>query len=140
MGGKALDRPGAFMEPTLLSDVDKHADVGCNEIFGPVAVIYKVADAAEAVALANDSDYGLSSSVWSTDLDQAWEVASQLKDGMTFVNEASVTAAGLPFGGVGRSGYGRELAEWGVGEFVNEHLLRVSPQRPDQPAAGLSPA
>ncbi|UDL76321.1 aldehyde dehydrogenase family protein [Corynebacterium uberis] len=140
VGGKALDRPGAFMEPTLLSDVDKHADVGCNEIFGPVAVIYKVADAAEAVALANDSDYGLSSSVWSTDLDQAWEVASQLKDGMTFVNEASVTAAGLPFGGVGRSGYGRELAEWGVGEFVNEHLLRISPQRPDQPAAGLSPA
>ena len=74
--------------------------------------------------------------MWGADLEAAAKVASQLKDGMTFVNEASVTAAGLPFGGVGRSGYGRELARWGVGEFVNEHLFRVS----GQDDAGLSPA
>ena len=126
VGGKAIDREGAFMEPTLLVDVDPKADVGCNEIFGPVAIVYRAKDAAEAIEIANDSDYGLSSSVWSTDLDAAREVAEQLRDGMTFINEHAVTGAGLPFGGIGRSGYGRELARWGVGEFVNEHLYRVS--------------
>ena len=122
VGGKKIDREGAYMEPTLLTDVDPSADVGCNEIFGPVAIVYKAKDIEEAIEIANNSDYGLSSSVWGTDLDAAFEVANQLNDGMTFVNEASVTAAGLPFGGVNRSGYGRELARWGVGEFVNEHL------------------
>ncbi|WP_018018875.1 NAD-dependent succinate-semialdehyde dehydrogenase [Corynebacterium ciconiae] len=136
VGGTAIDREGAYMEPTLLTDVDPCAEVGCNEIFGPVAIVYKVKDVEEAIALANNSDYGLSSSVWGTDLKQAYAVAQQLEDGMTFVNEASVTAANLPFGGINRSGYGRELARWGVGEFVNEHLYRVS----DQSDAGLSPA
>ena len=136
VGGKAIDREGAYMEATLLTDVDPTADVGCNEIFGPVAIVYKAKDADEAVEIANNSDYGLSSSVWGTDLAKAEEVAGRLRAGMTFVNEASVTAAGLPFGGIGRSGYGRELARWGVGEFVNEHLYRVS----DQSSAGNSPA
>lgn len=136
VGGKKIDREGAYMEPTLLTDVDPSADVGCNEIFGPVAIVYKAKDVEEAIEIANNSEYGLSSSVWGTDLDAAFEVANQLNDGMTFVNEASVTAAGLPFGGVNRSGYGRELARWGVGEFVNEHLYRVSGQ--DNP--GNSPA
>ena len=136
VGGQKIDREGAYMEPTLLTDVDPSTDVGCNEIFGPVAIVYKAKDVEEAIEIANNSDYGLSSSVWGTDLDAAFEVANQLNDGMTFVNEASVTAAGLPFGGVNRSGYGRELARWGVGEFVNEHLYRVSGQ--DNP--GNSPA
>ncbi|APT85857.1 NAD-dependent succinate-semialdehyde dehydrogenase [Corynebacterium flavescens] len=136
VGGKKLDRDGAYMEATLLSDVDPTADVGCNEIFGPVAIIYKAKDVEEAIEIANNSDYGLSSSVWGTDLDAAFAVAQRLNDGMTFVNEHSVTGAGLPFGGVNRSGYGRELARWGVGEFVNEHLYRVSGQQD----AGLSPA
>ncbi|MDK7139341.1 NAD-dependent succinate-semialdehyde dehydrogenase [Corynebacterium simulans] len=136
VGGKKVDRDGAYMEPTLLSDVDPSAEIACNEIFGPVAVIYKAKDIDEAIAIANNSDYGLSSSVWGSDLDKAFEVAQQLNDGMTFVNEASVTAAGLPFGGINRSGYGRELERWGVGEFVNEHLYRVS----GQDDAGLSPA
>ncbi|MDK8694142.1 NAD-dependent succinate-semialdehyde dehydrogenase [Corynebacterium sp. MSK158] len=136
VGGKKIDREGAYMEPALLTDVDPSTDVGCNEIFGPVAIVYKAKDVEEAIEIANNSEYGLSSSVWGTDLDAAFDVANQLNDGMTFVNEASVTAAGLPFGGVNRSGYGRELARWGVGEFVNEHLYRVSGQ--DNP--GNSPA
>ncbi|MGP6173796.1 aldehyde dehydrogenase family protein [Corynebacterium sp. A21] len=136
VGGGKIDRAGAYMEATLLTDVDRSADIGCNEIFGPVAIVYKAKDIDEAVEIANDSEYGLSSSVWGTDLAQAHEVASRLKDGMTFVNEHGTTAAGLPFGGVGRSGYGRELGRWGVGEFVNEHLFRVS----DQSNAGQSPA
>ncbi len=124
------------MEPALLTDVDRTSDVGCNEIFGPVAIVYKAKDVEEAIEIANDSDYGLSGSVWTTDLEKGREVARQLDVGMAFVNEASVTAAGLPFGGVGRSGYGRELERWGVGEFVNEKLYRVS----DQSSPGLSPA
>jgi succinate-semialdehyde dehydrogenase/glutarate-semialdehyde dehydrogenase len=125
VGGRALERPGAFMEPTLLTDVDPSADVGCNEVFGPVAIVYDATDVDDAVRIANDSDYGLSGSVWGTDLELAEQTAARLEVGMSFVNEASVTAAGLPFGGVGRSGYGRELAEWGVGEFCNDHLVRV---------------
>lgn len=106
VGGKKIDCEGAYMEPALLTDVDPSTDVGCNEIFGPVAIVYKAKDVEEAIEIANNSEYGLSSSVWGTDLDAAFEVANQLNDGMTFVNEASVTAAGLPFGGVNRSGYG----------------------------------
>ena len=136
VGGKKIDREGAYMEPALLTDVDPKADVGCNEIFGPVAIVYHVPDAKAAIELANSSDYGLSSSVWSTDLKKAEEVAHELHDGMTYVNEASLTAAGLPFGGVGRSGYGRELAQWGITEFANEHLFRIS----GQDDAGLSMA
>lgn len=134
-GGKALDRDGAYMEPTLLADVDRSADVGCNEVFGPVAIVFKAKNIDEAVEIANDSEYGLSSSVWSADMDKAHEVAARLEDGMTYVNEHAVTLPGLPFGGVGRSGYGRELARWGVGEFTNDHLYRVS----DQSSAGQSP-
>lgn len=136
VGGRKLDREGAYMEPALLTDVDRGSDVGCNEIFGPVAIVYRARDIDEAVEIANDSDYGLSSSVWGTDPDKAHAVARRLKDGMTFVNEHAVTLPGLPFGGVERSGYGRELGRWGVGEFVNEHLFRVS----DQTDAGQSPA
>lgn len=136
VGGKAIDRPGAFMEPTLLTDVDPSSDVGCNEIFGPVAIVYSAGSIDEAVEIANNSGYGLSSSVWSADVERAHEVARRLQDGMTFVNEHAVTAPGLPFGGVGRSGYGRELGRWGVGEFVNEHLYRVRPAD----GGGMSPA
>ena len=135
VGGTKIDRDGAYMQPALLTDVDPKSDVGCNEIFGPVAIVYKATDVDDAIRIANDSDYGLSSSVWGADLDKASEVAAQLKDGMTFVNEHAVTLAGLPFGGVGRSGYGRELARWGVGEFVNDHLYRVNGQE----HAGESP-
>lgn len=136
VGGKAVPGAGAFLEPTLLTEVDRGTPIACEEIFGPVAVIYRAKDVADAVDFANSSDYGLSSCVWGSDLAQAQEVAEQLEAGMSFVNESSVTAEGLPFGGIGRSGYGRELAEWGVGEFVNEHLFRVS----DQSSAGLSPS
>ena len=125
VGGNALEREGAYMQPALLTDVDPTSDVGCNEIFGPVAIVYKAADIDDAVAIANASDYGLSSSIWSADLDKAREVATQLEAGMTFINEHGATAAGLPFGGIGRSGYGRELGRWGVTEFANEHLYRV---------------
>ena len=128
VGGSAVDRDGAYMEATLLTDVDPESDLGCNEIFGPVACLYKASDVEHALEIANSSDYGLSGSVWGADLEKAHEVAARLEVGMSYVNSHAETAAGLPFGGVGRSGYGRELAEWGVGEFVNDHLIRVNAQ------------
>ena len=97
-----------------------------EELFGPAGVVYKVKSASEAVELANSSVYGLSGSVWSSDLDSARSVAADLDVGMAFVNEHGTTLPGLPFGGVKRSGVGRELGPWGMDEFVNKKLLRVS--------------
>jgi succinate-semialdehyde dehydrogenase/glutarate-semialdehyde dehydrogenase len=97
-----------------------------EELFGPVGVIYKVASAEDAVKLANESPYGLSGSVWSSDVEAARAVADQLEVGMAFVNEHGTTLPGLPFGGVKRSGFGRELGPWGMDEFVNKKLVRVS--------------
>ncbi|MFE7418936.1 NAD-dependent succinate-semialdehyde dehydrogenase [Rhodococcus sp. NPDC057529] len=125
-GGKKIDGPGSYVEPTLLVDVTPEMRAYSEELFGPVGVVYKVATAAEAVELANSSAYGLSGSVWSSDLDGAREVADRLDVGMAYVNEHGTTLPGLPFGGVKRSGVGRELGPWGMDEFVNKKLVRVS--------------
>jgi succinate-semialdehyde dehydrogenase/glutarate-semialdehyde dehydrogenase len=97
-----------------------------EELFGPAGVVYKVKSANDAVDLANSSVYGLSGSVWSSDLDAARAVAADLDVGMAFVNEHGTTLPGLPFGGVKRSGVGRELGPWGMDEFANKKLIRVS--------------
>ena len=125
-GGKKIDGPGAFVEPTLLADVTPDMRAYGEELFGPAGVIYKVADADAAITLANESPFGLSGSVWSADLDGARAVAEQLDVGMAFVNEHGTTLPGLPFGGIKRSGVGRELGPWGMDEFVNKKLVRVS--------------
>jgi succinate-semialdehyde dehydrogenase/glutarate-semialdehyde dehydrogenase len=125
-GGHRIDGPGAFVEPTLLADVKPGTRAYSEELFGPVGVVYKVSSADEAVALTNSSSFGLSGSVWSTDLDKAREVAERLEVGMAFVNEHGTTLPALPFGGVKRSGFGRELGPWGMDEFVNKKLVRVS--------------
>lgn len=125
-GGKKIDGPGAFVEPTLLADVTPDMRAYSEELFGPAGVVYKVKDADEAVALANESAFGLSGSVWSTDLEGTKAVAERLDVGMAFVNEHGTTLPGLPFGGVKRSGVGRELGPWGMDEFANKKLVRVS--------------
>ncbi len=125
-GGHKIDGPGAYVEPTLLADVKPHMRAFAEELFGPVGVVYKVSSAEEAVKLANESSFGLSGSVWSSDVEAARDVADQLEVGMAFVNEHGTTLPGLPFGGVKRSGFGRELGPWGMDEFVNKKLVRVS--------------
>lgn len=125
-GGDAVEGDGAFMRPAVLTGVTKDMDAYAEEIFGPVAVVYGVDSVEEAVELANDSSFGLSGSVWSSDLDRAREVADRLEVGMAYVNEHGTTLPGLPFGGVKRSGFGRELGRWGMGEFVNTRLRRVA--------------
>ncbi|MDN5896822.1 MAG: aldehyde dehydrogenase family protein, partial [Nocardioides sp.] len=125
-GGDAIDGAGAFMRPAVLTGVTKEMDAYSEEIFGPVAVVYGVDSSDEAVKLANDVSFGLSGSVWGKDLTRAQEIADQLEVGMAYVNEHGTTLPGLPFGGVKRSGFGRELGRWGMGEFVNTRLRRTS--------------
>ena len=125
-GGEAMEGEGAFMRPAVLTGVTKDMDAYAEEIFGPVAVVYGVDSTEEALTLANDVGFGLSGSVWGSDINRAQEVADQLEVGMAYVNEHGTTLPGLPFGGVKRSGFGRELGRWGMGEFVNTRLRRTS--------------
>ncbi|OJX53943.1 MAG: succinate-semialdehyde dehydrogenase [Flavobacterium sp. 38-13] len=126
LGGKRIDREGAFYEPTILTDIKPGMVAYHEEIFGPVASFYKVKDEKEAIALANDSTFGLGGSVFSKNIDKAVEVASQIETGMVFINEHVASRPDLPFGGTKRSGYGRELSELGIEEFVNKKLIRIS--------------
>ncbi|MEV0109447.1 NAD-dependent succinate-semialdehyde dehydrogenase [Nocardia sp. NPDC050799] len=125
-GGKPLDGGGAFLAPAVLTGITPEMDAYSEEIFGPAAMVYRVSSADEAVRLANDVEFGLSGSVWSTDTARAAEVADRLDVGMAYINEHGTTLPGLPFGGVNRSGYGRELGRWGMGEFVNAKLRRIA--------------
>lgn len=124
MGGKRIDRPGAFMEPTILTNIDPKNPAFRNEFFGPVAMFFRVKDEDAAIALANDSDYGLGGSVFTKDLDRGKRVASRVDTGMMFINNISWSDADLPFGGIKDTGYGRELGNMGIQEFVNKKLVR----------------
>ena len=124
-GGHHVDGPGAFVEPTVLTDVTPEMRAFSEELFGPAAVIYKVASVEEAVQLANGSPYGLGGSVFSADAEKAQDVADRLDTGMVFINSVAQTQADLPFGGVKRSGVGRELGRFGMDEFVNKKLIRT---------------
>ena len=126
VGGELSEGPAAYYAPTVLVDVPRDSESYRQEIFGPVATVYKVSSAAEALALANDCDLGLGGSVFSTDTARAEAVASKLEVGMTHVNIIAAEAAEIPFGGVKRSGFGREMGPIGMGEFVNKRLHFVS--------------
>jgi succinate-semialdehyde dehydrogenase/glutarate-semialdehyde dehydrogenase len=122
-GGKRLDRPGAFVEPTVLTDVTPDMRAYHEELFGPAAVVYQVADVSAAVELANSSSFGLGGAVYSADPDRAAEVAALLDTGMVWINSPTGSMADLPFGGTKRSGIGRELGASGIDEFVNKKLI-----------------
>jgi len=125
MGGKRMDRAGAFMQATILTDVTPDNPAFRDEFFGPVAMFFRVKDEAEAVALANDSDFGLGGSVFTRDIERGKRVASAVDTGMMFINNIDWSDAELPFGGIKYSGYGRELGDMGIQEFVNKKLVRV---------------
>jgi succinate-semialdehyde dehydrogenase/glutarate-semialdehyde dehydrogenase len=124
MGGKRFDRPGAYMEPTILTDVKPGNPAFRDEFFGPVAMFFRVKDEDEAVALANDSDFGLGGSVFTKDVVRGMKVASRVETGMMFINNIDWSDPELPFGGIKESGYGRELGDMGIQEFVNKKLVR----------------
>ena len=119
-------RNGAFFAPTVLVDIAPDNDAAKEEFFGPVASLYRVASEQEAIAVANDSPYGLGSYVFTTDPAQAQRVANGLDAGMVFINIVAADEPGLPFGGVKNSGFGRELGPWGLDEFVNRKLIRAA--------------
>jgi len=124
-GGKPVG-DGFFLTPALLTDVPRHSRLWHEEAFGPVATVYRVADVDEAVELANDSPYGLGAAVFGADAAQAREVARRLDVGMVFINSNTESEPHLPFGGVKRSGFGRELGPLGIEEFANKKLIHVT--------------
>jgi succinate-semialdehyde dehydrogenase/glutarate-semialdehyde dehydrogenase len=126
MGGKRIDRPGSFMQPTILTNIKSGNPAFREEFFGPVALFFRVKNEDEAIALANDSDFGLGGSVFTNDIVRGQRVASRIDTGMVFINHPTWTTADLPFGGIKNSGYGRELSSLGIQEFVNKKLVRTS--------------
>jgi succinate-semialdehyde dehydrogenase / glutarate-semialdehyde dehydrogenase len=125
LGGKRLKRKGAIMEATILTDVKPDNPAFRDEFFGPVAMFFRVKDEAAAIALANDSDFGLGGSVFTKDIERGKRVATQVETGMMFINNIDWTDAELPFGGIKDSGYGRELGNMSIQEFVNKKLVRT---------------
>jgi succinate-semialdehyde dehydrogenase/glutarate-semialdehyde dehydrogenase len=119
VGPAGPDRPGSFYRPTVITDIAPDMRVATEEVFGPVALLYTVADADEALAVANDSEFGLGSSVWTNDPDEQQYFATGLQAGQVFVNGMTVSMPQLPFGGIKGSGIGRELSSFGVHEFCN---------------------
>jgi len=118
-GGKKLDRPGNFYEPTVLVDVDPSRPASCEEIFGPVAMLFRVNNIDEAIRLANATPFGLGSAAWTNHAAEQERFINELEAGSVFINGMVASDPRLPFGGVKHSGYGRELAEFGIREFVN---------------------
>lgn len=124
-GGKPANSEGNFFEPTILTHITRDNPAYFEEFFGPVAQVYVVQDDEEAVRLANDSHYGLGGAIFSRDIERAKGLASRIETGMVYINWLTDTAAELPFGGVKRSGFGRELSDLGIKEFVNQKLVVV---------------
>jgi succinate-semialdehyde dehydrogenase/glutarate-semialdehyde dehydrogenase len=126
LGGKAIEGEGNFFQPTILTNITRDNPAYFEEFFGPVAQVYVVKNDDEIVELANDSRYGLAGAVFSQNIERAKSLASRIETGAIWINTFASTAPELPFGGVKRSGYGRELSELGIKEFVNQKLVLVA--------------
>lgn len=125
LGGKIIEDKGFFYEPTIVSEVIKEMSLYNEEIFGPVASIITVADEKEAIAVANDTKYGLGASIWTQDVEKAEKLARVLEVGAVFINDIVKSDPRLPFGGIKLSGYGRELGTYGIKEFVNIKTILI---------------
>jgi len=138
-GNEPIDLPGQFLQPTILTDISEDNPEFYDEMFGPVAQVFKVSSDQEAIDLANNSELGLGGIVVSADPQHGKAVAEKIETGMVFVNSFLVSLPELPFGGVKGSGYGREMSQLGLTAFTNEKLI-VTAQDPDwnNPAGGLA--
>jgi succinate-semialdehyde dehydrogenase/glutarate-semialdehyde dehydrogenase len=125
-GGNRIHGSGFFYESTVLVDVPKESPAYCEEVFGPVASIFRVRDANEAIGLANDTTFGLAASAWTNDSEERRLFTSELETGMVFINAMVASDPRLPFGGVKRSGFGRELGAAGIREFTNTKTIWIS--------------
>ena len=126
LGGNRAGNKGSFMQPTILTDITPNNPAFNQEFFGPVALVFFAKDEDEAIALANNSPFGLGGSVYTTDIEHGKRVASRIETGMVFINYPSLSWPDLPFGGIKRSGYGKELSNLGIEEFINKKLVCVA--------------
>ncbi len=125
-GGNKLHRPGNFYEPTVLADAPPDSPAYREEMFGPVAVLLRAEGLDHAIQLANDTEFGLGASAWTNDPQEQQRCIAEIEAGMVFINGMVASDARLPFGGIKHSGYGRELATYGIREFVNVKTVRVA--------------
>src|SRR5207248_2857324 len=138
IGGKPREGKGYFYEPTILSNVTADMPVFADETFGPVAAVIRVRGAEQAIELANNSKFGLSSNLWTRNIDRARELAAHIEAGGVFINGMTASDPRLPFGGVKRSGYGRELSSFGIQEFVNIQTVWIGPKADNAPTRAAS--
>jgi len=124
-GGNRIDGPGAYLQATVLTDVTPEMDAYYEEIFGPVVLVFRAETEDEAIAIANDSPFGLGASVFGTNAERGRRVAEQIEAGMVYLNSSGGSQADLPFGGIKRSGIGRELGPAGIEEFMNKKAIRL---------------
>jgi succinate-semialdehyde dehydrogenase/glutarate-semialdehyde dehydrogenase len=128
-GGKPLDRAGSYYAATIVGDVKPGMAMFDEETFGPAAALTRARDAEHAIELANDSPYGLGGNLWTRDIARGKEIAKRLESGAVFINGMTASDPRLPFGGVKRSGYGRELSGFGIHEFVNIQTVWIGPAK-----------
>ena len=133
VGGEPISRPGYFFAPTVLANVSREMTVSTEETFGPAAAVIRVRDTDEAIEVANDTPFGLGANLWTTDLEGARNLARRIEAGSVFINGMVASDPRLPFGGVKQSGYGRELSEFGIREFVNIQSVWIGPAQGAQP-------
>jgi len=131
VGGKRIEGGGHYFEPTVLTNVRPGMPAYHEETFGPVAAVIRVKDAEDALRVANDTDFGLGSNIWTGDVERGKRLAERVEAGLVFINGMVASDARLPFGGVKRSGFGRELSEYGIKEFTNIQTVWVGPARTD---------
>ena len=132
VGGKRVDRPGWFYEPTLLSGITPEMDLYSVEVFGPVAALFTVRSLDEAIEIANSHPYALGANLWSEDDGERAQFVRDVDAGMAFINGMVTSYPELPFGGIKQSGYGRELTDLGMHEFMNAKTVWVGPPSSEQ--------